>query len=179
MVDPVTARLWGFRSLYLLLAAIIVFVRLLPLDMTVPVLPGPDLLLALTFCWTIRRPAYVPVLLVAAVYLATDLMFQRPPGLGAALVIAGTEFLRSRRSQNRDVPFAFEWGLVTVVLVGMVAANHAVLALFAVDRPSFGSAVFRGLVTAAIYPAVAFLSAHVLNVRKPSPGKTDALGHRL
>ena len=42
---------------------------------------GPDLLIAFAFAWSLRRPEYVPSLLLALLFLLADLLLQRPPGL--------------------------------------------------------------------------------------------------
>jgi len=42
-------------------------VRILPLSTEPGSVPGPDVVLCLTFAWVLRRPEYVPALLIAAV----------------------------------------------------------------------------------------------------------------
>ena len=71
-------------ALYVAAALVIVMAGLLPLGPGWVRWTGPDLLLALTFAWVLRRPDQAPVLLVAAVFLLADLLTLRPPGLRAA-----------------------------------------------------------------------------------------------
>ena len=179
MVDPVTARVWAYRGVFAGLLFLLAALRLLPVGHGTGQLPGPDLMLALVCAWVLRRPAFVPAPLVVALFLLADLLLQRPPGLYAALVLAGTEMLRARAGGLREQPFPVEWGLVSVVLLAMAAANQLVLALLVVDSPPLGLALLRALVTAAVYPAVVAVSVWLFGVRRPSPGEVDALGDRL
>ena len=179
MVDPVTARIWGYRGLFLGLILALAVLRLMPMGQTAGQLPGPDLMLALVCAWVLRRPAYVPAPLVALVFLAMDLLLHRPPGLMAALVLAGTEALRSRYGTAREQPFPVEWGMVAVVLLAIAAANQLALTVLMVERPPLGLALLRALFTAAVYPVVVLVCVWLAGVRKPSPGEVDALGDRL
>lgn len=179
MVDPITARTWGYRALYLGVMLTLAFVQLLPLGPAAGRWPGPDLGLALTFAWVLRRPAYVPAPLIAGLFLFLDLMLQRPPGLGTALVLLGSEFLRARRDMSRTLPFTAEWMLVSVVLVALAGANQLALAVVMASPPPLGLALLRAVFTAATYPLVVLLSHYVLGVRSAAPNEADALGNRL
>ncbi len=179
MVDPITARTWGYRLLFSTLILLLAFFQMLPLGGQAGRLPGADLTIALTFAWVLRRPSYVPVPLLAALFLFLDLLLQRPPGLGAALMIGGAEMLRSRRDMSRAMPFPFEWALVTAVMVGMVALNQVALGLLVAERPPLGLALLRSLFTAAAYPLVVLLSHYGFGVRAAAPNEADALGRRL
>ena len=84
-----TRRVWSFRFLYVASCAAIMFFHLLPLQTSPGRWGAPDFLSALTYAWVLRRPEYVPALLIAAMMLLADMLFMRPPGLQAALVVAG------------------------------------------------------------------------------------------
>ncbi len=178
MIDRLTLHRWLYRLLLLALASVVVFIRMLPMDVGVVRWPGPDLLLCLVFAWVMRRPDYVPALLAAAIFLTTDMLFQRPPGLWPALVVLGLEFLRTRDPLSRDLPFAVEWGLVAGVMVAMLLAERLLLGLFMVTQVSFGLSVLRLVMTVAVYPAVVLVTTQVLGVRKLQPGATDAMRQR-
>ena len=107
---------WAMRGLYVALAFVVLFMHLLPLDAQPDRWPFPDVLVALTFAWVLRRPDYVPTLLVAFVMLMADLLLQRPPGLLAALVVFGTAYLRSAAPGMKDTGFVGEWMSVGVVI---------------------------------------------------------------
>jgi rod shape-determining protein MreD len=176
VVDPVAARLWGYRALFAALVVALALGRLMPIDVGPGGLPGPDLILALTFAWVMRRPAYVPAWLIVALFLPLDLVLMAPPGLGALAVLLATELLRRRQAQTRALPFPMEWALVAAILLAMVAGMQAVLGLAMAPRPPLGLDLLRALFTAAIYPVVAAASLHLFNVRRPSPGEVEARG---
>jgi len=178
VIDPVAARIWGHRALFVGLVAVLAALRLLPVEAGLFGLPGPDLTVALALAWVLRRPAYVPGWLLVAVFLPLDLLLQRPPGLGALAVLLGAEALR-RRAVAGGLSFPLEWALVAGVLVAMPVLTQAVLALTAVPRPPLGLDLVRALATAAVHPPVVLVSAWAFGVRRASPGEVDALGKRL
>ncbi|NDR59186.1 hypothetical protein [Aliiruegeria sabulilitoris] len=179
MVDPITLRTWGYRLFFCALILLLAFLQMLPLGSGSGRLPGADLTIALTFAWVLRRPSYVPVFMLAALFLFLDMLLQRPPGLGAALVVLGTEVLRSRRDMSRALPFPVEWAMVTAVMLAMVALNQIALSLVMSQRAPLGLALLRSLFTAAAYPLVVILSHYVFKVRAAAPHEADALGRRL
>lgn len=169
------AGVWWYRAFFVLIAAVIAFVQLLPLKPGPGQLPGPDILLLCALFWTIVRPALVPVWLLAAVFLMTDLLLMRAPGLWTALAILGCEFLRSRRVLLRNAPFVMEWLLVTVVVAAITISNLVILSIFAVPQPTFGLTVIQLVLTILAYPVVVVLAGRVIGLSKPS-GERDAIG---
>ena len=176
MVDPRTARRWGYRALYLGLCFGLVFLHILPIDLTAGRYPGPDLMLCLTFAWVLRRPRFVPIWLIAVVFLATDMLYMRPPGLWAAMVVIGVQFLRFLEGPSRETPFSVEWAMVAAVLIGMTVIYRTVLALTLVEQVSLGLALIQMVMTVLAYPVVVFVSRMVFGVRKIAPGELEALG---
>ena len=134
MADRAGTSLWGWRAGLVILAAALIFLRLLPSDGASGGAAAPDLVLCLVCAVVLRRPEFAPALLVAAVILVEDMLTMRPPGLWAALVLAATEFLRARAGLSRELGLAGEWLLVGAVIVATFAANRAVLALAMVCR---------------------------------------------
>lgn len=179
MVDPLSRQLLYHRALYLGVALVVLFLRLLPLSSGASGWPGPDLTLAVTLAWLLRRPEYVPALLIVAVALVEDLMFQRPPGLWALIVLGGTEFLRAREASLRDLSFPLEWLTVGILLLAMVLANRMVLALLMVPQPGLGLSLLHFLATIAAYPLVVIASYLAVGLRRAAPGEVDAFGRRL
>ncbi|MGR3548716.1 MAG: rod shape-determining protein MreD [Roseovarius sp.] len=178
MADALLPRAWIMRALYLALCIALLFLHLLPLEHTPPKWAGPDLVMALTFAWAVRRPDYVPVLLVGLVILGLDLMLQRPPGLWAALMVMGTQTLRNRAPSLRDLTFAAEWASVASTMVAITIANRVVLTLLMVDQPPLGLSLMQLLSTLIAYPAVAIVSHALFGVRKRAPGDLDTAGLR-
>lgn len=179
MIDPLTRRRLSYRALFFAIGIVLIFVRLLPLDHTPGGLPGPDLTLALTLAWLLRRPEYVPALLIVLVFLLDDILFWRPIGLWALIVLGATEFLRRREQALRDLPFTLEWALVAAVLVVMMTVKRFVLLITMVDQPALGLELFQMLMTLAAYPVVVLVSRVAFGLRRAAPGEVDAFGHRL
>lgn len=179
MASALGARRVLWRLAFVGLATLVAFVQLLPLGSGAGGLPGPDLLALLAIAWVLRRPDFVPVGLIAAVMLAADFLFMRPPGLWAALVVLGTEFLRVREQGLRDLPFFVEWGLVAGVLLAMTLAEAATLLVFVVDQPSLGLTLIQLIMTILAYPLVVGVTAFGMGLRRAAPGEVDDMGHRL
>ena len=178
MAEMPDSRRLLMRLVFVGLALAIMFFHLLPLSTSAPVWAPPDLLVALIFAWSLRRPDYVPIVTVAVVMLLADLMFQRPPGLMAFLVVAGCEYLRQRAAAMHEASFAGEWLAVSLTLVAITVGNRMVLALLAVKQAQLGLTLMQMLLTIAIYPLAVMFSQSVLGVRKPTPGDAAALGAR-
>jgi len=179
MVDPVSMTRAGHRALYVALSALVLFVGMLPLSTLPASWPGPDILLALTIAWLLRRPEYVPATAIVAIFLLQDLVTMRPPGLWTLIVLLGCEFLRARVVLVRDLPLMLEWAMVTTVMLAMFGLNRLVLALFMVPQAGFGPTVLQCVATAAAYPVIVGLSHLAFGIRKVAPGEVDALGHRV
>ncbi len=183
VAEAVRSRHWRYWTLFAGLAGLSLFLRLLPLPGFAPGVPGgvpgPDLLLCLVLAWVLRRPDYMPALLVAVVFLLEDLLLMRPPGLWALIVLLGAEFLRGRQPLMRELPFLLEWAVVAAVIAAMWLAERLVLGLVMVPMPALGPALLHLLLTLLAYPLVVGVSHALLRVRKPATGEVDALGRPL
>ena len=178
MADALPSGRWRYRLLFLGIAGVLFFVQLLPLDLEPGRLPGPDVLLLLAFAWVLRRPDFVPVTLIAAVFLLADILFMRPLGLWTALVVLGVEFLRARSYAVRDWSFVVEWLMVSAVITAVFVLNSLILAIFVAGDAPLGLVLLRLIVTIAAYPIVVALGARAMGLRKIAPGEVDILGHR-
>lgn len=170
---------WAYRGLYVALAGVLMFLHLLPIDSKPAHWPGPDLLQAFTFAWVLRRPEYVPALLIALVILLEDFLTMRPPGLWAVIVLLGAEFLRGRSVFLREVGFLAEWLMVSVVMVACFLAYRAAFAVAFLPLPDFGFAFVRVIGSILAYPFVVALTFWVLGLRKAAPGEVDNYGRRM
>lgn len=179
MVDPLRREIWVHRAGFITVALVLMFLRLLPLGIPAGRWPGPDILLCVTFVWVLRRPDYLPAVLIVLVVLIEDFLLMRPPGLWTALVLIATEFLRGRAALTRELSFAVEWLLVSALMIAMLLGYRMVFAISFLPQPGFGFAMVQTLGTIVCYPFVVGLSWAALNVRKPAMGETDALGRRL
>ncbi len=170
--------IWTMRLVYAGLALAILFFQLLPLDTSPGFWAGPDLLIALTLAWSLRRPDYVPVLLIALVLLMADLLLLRPPGLLSALSVAATMFLRNRMSGQGETGFVGEWISVSMLLVGLALSYRLALTLTAVERAPFYLSASQVLLTIGCYPLVVAVSQTLFGVRRLAPADAEALGNR-
>lgn len=173
-----TSRIWSMRLMYVGLALTILFFHLLPLSTLPSRWAPPDLLIAFTFAWTLRRPDYVPILLIACVMLIADLLLQRPPGLLAALVVAGSAYLRNWSAGLSDASFLGEWASVGLVLISIMVLNRLTLGVTAVVQAPLWLVLVQLVLTVAVYPLVAFVSQNFFGVRKLTPADVDVLGGR-
>lgn len=176
MAELSTSRLWLMRAGFVGLALLILFFHLLPLDTVPRRWAPPDLLIAFTFAWVLRRPDYVPVLILALVMLVADLMLQRPPGLLAMLMVLGCEYLKNQTAGLRQASFVGEWMAVGIVLVGITVLNRLILGILAVDPAPLGLNLIQVGLTFLVYPVVVVLSQSLMGVRKLAPSDADAMG---
>ena len=173
------AEVWIARGGYIALAIAIIYLQLLPLQTVPRNFAMPDFLLCLTLVWAARRPDYVPVLLIAAVFLLADFLFQRPPGLWTALVLILSEALRSRARSMRNLTFPLEWASVSIGVVAVFVIYRFVSAMTLLPEVPLVPFAVQLVMTVLAYPLVAVLSQVLLGVRRPAPGAVDSLGHRL
>jgi rod shape-determining protein MreD len=178
MAEVAQPRNWTGRAVFAALAFAVIFVQLLPLQTLPSTWAGPDVLLAMTVVWVSRRPEHVPLLLVAGLFLLIDLLFQRPPGLMATLVLALTEFLRARTNSFRSLAFGLEWGTVAMGIVAVTLANRFVLMLVVLPQAPLGLTLSQMILTILIYPVVAALAYAALGMRRATPGEFTAFGGR-
>lgn len=112
-----TTRIWLMRACFIILALVILFIHLLPLNTLPRAWAMPDLLMGFALAWSVRRPDYVPVFLLGALLLLADLMLQRPPGLWAVLTLLCCENLKQRSHTLRAANFAVEWATTATMIV--------------------------------------------------------------
>lgn len=179
MTDALRLETLVYLGLWLLIAALSILLRLLPLSVPPDAWPRPDILLVLTLGWVLRRPAQLPPLAIALVFLTEDLFLMRPPGLWALIVLIGAEFLRRRQSVVREMNLVLEWALVSAALVAMFVINRLGLAIVMVPRPPLDLSLLQLVFTMLVYPLVVLVLQTVLRVHKPATGEVDDRGRKL
>ncbi len=178
MIGPAArARLTGL-ALYVLMAFILLFLRLLPVSPGAISWPGPNLLLALTLAWVLRRPDQVPALAIALVTLVEDLVLLRPPGLWAAVMLLGSEAARNREARWRELGFVVEWLRVSMLMGAMMLANRTITIMVLLPVPPLGMVLLQLIATIAAYPAVVLFGRLCLGLRRMSMAEADRLGYR-
>ena len=179
MAERSTGRLWGMRAAYLGLAILVLFAHLLPLQTMPRGFAGPDLLVAFTFAWVLRRPDFAPPIAIAAVMLVADMLLQRPPGLWSVLVLLASEWLKGQDRRLRENTFAAEWITVAIALAAITLLYRLVLGLLIVSPGTLFLVVMQYGLTILCYPVAVAVSALVFGVRRPAPGEFDPVGRAL
>ncbi|AXQ93626.1 rod shape-determining protein MreD [Cereibacter azotoformans] len=179
MAEGIRRRVWLYPTVFVGIAGFLVMLRLLPLGFEAGAWPGPDLLLCLILAWVMRRPDYLPALLLALVLLLEDLLLMRPPGLWAALVLIATEFLRTRAALTRELSFPVEWMLVSGIMLALRFAERMVAALAFLPQPALGQHLQQTATTILCYPLIVGCCWLLLDLRKPATGELDAFGRRM
>lgn len=179
MGDAVRNGVWLARGLFVVAVLVMLFGRLLPLPAEAGTLPGPDLLMCLCCAWVLRRPDHLPALLIAGGVLVEDMLLMRPPGLWAALVVIGTEFLRSRAAFSRELTFVSEWVMVAVVMLVMLLGFRLAMAMTLTPQPGLGLTLIQFLLSVIAYPFVVGALRAAFGLHKPATGEVDAMGRRL
>lgn len=179
MAETPTVQVWIGRLSFTLLFFAVIFLYLLPLDTRPDIWPVPDFMLLIAVVWTARRPDYAPVTIIAAVFLLSDLLFQRPPGLWAGLVVILTEMLRRRARQIRNMPLMLEWVFVAVGMCAVTLAYRLALAIVMMPQAPLSMTMIQLVMTILVYPVIVGIAQLLFGVSRPAPGQTDSLGHRL
>ena len=185
-------HIWFQRAIFVLIALVIMMFQLVPQSMeprmiTIPWPLGnmapwqfayapPDICLAVTFVWVIRRPDYAPVGIIAALFLIGDLIFQRPPGLWAAFVIFITERMRRRHSEYRTMTFAVEWGNAALGMIAITLFYRLILAVFMVPLAPWGLSLLQLILTIAVYPLVVIIAHYGFGISRIIPGDSNSKG---
>jgi rod shape-determining protein MreD len=157
----------------------IVFLQLLPLNTMPRLLPMPDLLLVFTCVWVIRRPDHVSVLTIALLFLLTDFVFHRPPGLMAALVVVASETLRARSTGLRAASFGVEWLTAALAIAAVTITGRFALTIVMMPQAPLGLTLLQMVMTILAYPLAVAVAWALFGISRPAPGEVNALGQRL
>jgi rod shape-determining protein MreD len=178
MSDSGALHLWAMRGLFLALCAGVLFVQLVPIPMTSAGFSAPDILLCLILAFASRRPEYAPILLVAVIALAADLLLSRVPGLHAALAVLMADRMARRRERTAAQGKLMEWARAAAMIGAMFVANRVVLALLFVPNTPLGPALAQTAATMLAYPVVLTFCALAFGLRRVSAAELDAGGRR-
>lgn len=178
MIEGSATRLWLMRVSFLALGMTLIFFQLLPLETVPRRFTGPDLLLAFTLAWSVRRPDYVPILSVAAVMLIADFLFQRPPGLWAMLVVVASGAVKRRSTGIRDQTFAVEWLNISIAIIAVTLIYRFVLSVLLIPQAPLGLASIQMVMTIITYPLVVAVTVLGFGVKSAQPGEAETFGGR-
>lgn len=161
------------RAAFCVLFAVVIFVYLMPLQVAPRPWAGPDVLLAMTFAWATRRPEFVPMALIAFLFLLADFLFQRPPGLWALLALIATEWLKSRERRQRHQSFVLEWASVAAMVLFVAVVNRLVLKIVIIEPGPLSLSAMQAMMTILVYPVVVIVTRLVFRVRRYVPGDSE------
>ena len=179
MAERADARTWTHRCIFMGLAFVIVVAQLVPLDMRPINWAPPDLLLVITLAWVARTPHYLPVFVIGVLFLIADLLFQRPPGLWAALVVILTETVRRQNRDFRNMPIMVEWGTITIGIMAITVLNRLILAITMVPQAPLGMTLIEMIATILVYPLVVLVAHFIFGVRRSAPGEIGSRGQKI
>ncbi|MGR3322808.1 MAG: rod shape-determining protein MreD [Pseudooceanicola sp.] len=169
-------RLWSMRALFVGLGIAVIFVGLIPLETTPRRWAGPDVLLVLACVFTLRRPDFAPAIAVGLLFLLADLMFQRPPGAMAALVVLACEWLKGQTRAMRELPFPAEWLAASIAMAAVVIGYRVVLTVVFTPLPPLTLSLIQLVASVIAYPVVALACVLLFGLRKRVPGAMDGMG---
>lgn len=178
MNDHSTYRIWGMRAAFVGLTLMILFVHLLPLNSAPSNWALPNLMMGFALAWSVRRPEYVPAVLLGLLLLLGDFLLQRPPGLWAAIVLLACENFKAQAPTLRVSTFFAEWVTATGLIIGATVVNRIVLAVLLVDVPGLWLTFMQMGMTVLFYPLFVFVTHAIMGVRKSVPGDLDTMGGR-
>lgn len=179
MVERTDGKTWINRAVFACLAFVIIVLELVPLDMRPSAFAMPDIVLVVTLVWVARKPRYLPVIVIAVLFLMADFFFMRPPGLWAALVVILTETIRGQNRDFRNMSLLVEWGTIAVGIVVITLANRIILAVVMAPQAPFGLTLLEMVATIAIYPIVVVIAHFAFGVTRTAPGEVGNKGHLL
>ncbi|WP_420860487.1 rod shape-determining protein MreD [Algirhabdus cladophorae] len=179
MAETVAERRLVYWTLYVMIAFVLFFIHFLPQQTMPAQWAAPDILLVLTYAWTVRRPEFIPLALIAGMFLLADFLFHRPPGLMAACVVIGAEFLRSRAMDIGRSSFSLEWLLVSCAIAGGFVVARIITGLALIPQAPLNLGLIQTALSIACYPIVAALSHYVLGVRPTVRGSAEDVGARI
>ena len=179
MAERADGATWVRRGVFLAVIFVLMIAELVPLDLRPQTWAAPDLILLVTLAWIVRKPSYVPLLVVAAIFLLADMLFMRPPGLWAALVVLLTEAIRRQNREFRDMPAAMEWATVAFGIIVITALNRLVLAIVVAPQAPLGLTLIEMSTTIIAYPLVVLIGHYLFGITRVAPGEVGRRGQRL
>lgn len=179
MAESQTARNWTGQLAYVFICCAILFAQFLPLSTAPTNFAPPDMMIAVTITWVVRRPDLVPAILIVALFLLADFVAFRPPGLWTLLVLITTELLRRRAMEMRSLGFMAEWLTITGTVVALFIAYRAAVMILLLPQAPLVPTLWQMTSTILVVPFVAVISHYFLGVSRPGMGEIDEMGRRI
>ena len=156
-----------YPVIFIFISLLFVFFRMLPLDLMARNWTTPDFLICFMLAWSMRKPEAIPAILIAAVFLLQDCLFQRPPGLYAALALLACEWSKRQALHAEEFPLLIEWLTAAMALVTLFVGYRLILSLSLSALPPFRLSLFELFITMVSYPIVVGICRYGLRLRSP------------
>jgi rod shape-determining protein MreD len=117
----------------------------------------PLLVLSVVYYWSIYRPELIPIPLVFAIGLVSDLLSGGPLGLSALLLVALHGFCVSQRRVLISRTFGVSWAGFIFVAIGIALFYWIVASLYFVRLIDPRPLLVQFALTIALYPVVNWL----------------------
>ncbi len=144
-----------------LLALLLATLTKLPLGDGTGSVPMAHLTLILVYYWSIHRPEFLPLPVVAAIGLYQDLVWGGPPGLNMLVLLIAQVVLSNQQSLFTRRDFIVGWiGFVPVTILAMGLSWLVASLYYGVAMPGF-SLLTHGLITLAAYPLLGWLFGRI------------------
>jgi len=176
MVNFQNIQSWIYYVKYLMICFIILSFQLLPMRIVYQEVLWPNLIYLVTVGWLIRKPSYLPVILILFVHIISDIVLLKPLGLWPALSLIGYEFLRWRSLSQGQLKLGQELVLVNSVLILLTFLQIGMELIFKIESPPMGMILLQLAFTLLIYPIVIFVLHSILKVRHFEGSKTVGRG---
>lgn len=131
---------------------------------------APMLALPALFHWAVHRPGMLPSSVVFATGLLQDVLTAAPIGLNAFLFLAFFTIVAGQRRHLLGRPFIVLWCGFLVVLIPTVLIEWLGYSVLFGNVMPIGPVAFRVLITAAIFPVLAWLLIQVQRGLLPQTG---------
>jgi rod shape-determining protein MreD len=156
-----------YPSIFIFISLLFLFFRMLPLDLMARNWAAPDFLICFTLVWSMRKPEAIPAILIASIFLLQDFLFQRPPGLYAALALLACEWSKRQALRAEELPFPIEWLTATMAILALFVAYRLLLSLSITSLPPLRMSLFELIATIFSYPIVVIICRYALRLRPP------------
>lgn len=149
--------IWARRLIPAGLSVIFVLVEVLPLPVPGYAAIVPMLLLASVFFWAIHHPGLLPPAVVFIIGLVEDILSGALIGSGAVILLLVYSVIVSQRIVFLNKSFLVVWFGFLVVAFAAGLMHWAFASAFSGRLLWAGTALFRVLITIAVYPLLTWI----------------------
>jgi len=159
-------QVWTASIKYVLLCCIIISFQILPLPIVQQEILWPDLIFLFTVGWLVRRPNQLPISIIFAIHLISDILLLRPIGLWSGLSLIIFVFVKWKVYMAKTI-FKFGQELIFVMALlslGLIT-NLMLQYIFKILNPPFLMITLQMTFTLLTYPLVGGILYYILGVR--------------